>query len=314
MKVLFLCLLAVFFTSADAQLLKGALKKVSDKMERNPVQDILKKPASISTSLDNVKMEGALEPSFGNDSTYKELTALPRTANGGFTLKTGFYQFHDQSYCLKAGTHGPGGGDGYMFAPPLGPKEEIVVAIVRNSFSHPGIHQHDIQLLLWSIIAHTKFEDLQANIKLAASQLLTPSQLLDLNGGVVGLVPDALMQKGMDGLPPAVRSVMEAENKLRGMLTNANSSYEEMERVAVLAGVAPVGEGSREMPSGKWTLHPDGYYVRYLPFGYTNTKVQIWVPKGTAAVGKEYDPAMHIAVPGNTARQRLIQSGRSYKE
>ena len=28
------------------------------------------------------------------------------------------------------------------------------------------------------------------------------------------------------------------------------------------------------------------------------------------AVGKEYDPATHIAVPGNTARQRLIQSGR----
>ena len=35
-----------------------------------------------------------------------------------------------------------------------------------------------------------------------------------------------------------------------------------------------------------------------------------WVPQGSPAVGKEYDPAAHIAVPGNTARQRLIQSGR----
>jgi len=50
----------------------------------------------------------------------------------------------------------------------------------------------------------------------------------------------------------------------------------------------------------------------YLPQGYTNTVVQIWVPQGSPAVGKEYDPATHIAVPGNTARQRLIQSGRPY--
>ena len=44
------------------------------------------------------------------------------------------------------------------------------------------------------------------------------------------------------------------------------------------------------------------------------TVVQIWVPQGSPAVGKEYDPATHIAVPGNTARQRLIQSGRPYQD
>ena len=54
--------------------------------------------------------------------------------------------------------------------------------------------------------------------------------------------------------------------------------------------------------------------MRYLPYGYTNTLVQIWVPQGSPAVGKEYDPATHIAVPGNTARQRLIQSGRPYQD
>ena len=74
-----------------------------------------------------------------------------------------------------------------------------------------------------------------------------------------------------------------------------------------------IGEGSREVPSGRWSLHPDGYYVRYLPVSYTNTVTQIWVPQGSPAVGKEYDPATHIAVPGNTARQRLMQSGRPYR-
>jgi hypothetical protein len=58
-------------------------------------------------------------------------------------------------------------------------------------------------------------------------------------------------------------------------------------------------------------MHPDGYYVRYIPSGYSSTRVEIWVPQGSPAVGKEFDPAAHIAVPGNTARQRLIQSGRA---
>jgi hypothetical protein len=68
------------------------------------------------------------------------------------------------------------------------------------------------------------------------------------------------------------------------------------------------------VPSGRWSMHPDGYFVRYLPSGYSSTRVEIWVPQGSPAVGKEYDPAAHIAVPGNTARQRLIQSGRAQRE
>ena len=47
-----------------------------------------------------------------------------------------------------------------------------------------------------------------------------------------------------------------------------------------------------------------------LPSGYSETRVQIWVPQGSPAVGREFDPSLHIAVPGNTSRQRLIQSGR----
>ena len=83
-----------------------------------------------------------------------------------------------------------------------------------------------------------------------------------------------------------------------------------MERVAVLSGNAPMGPGSQVVPSGRWSIHPDGYYVRYIPSGYSSTRVEIWVPQGSPAVGKEFDPATHIAVPGNTSRQRLIQSGR----
>jgi hypothetical protein len=49
---------------------------------------------------------------------------LQRTPNGGFVVQYGYYTLQTQSYCLKAGTHGPGGGDGYLYAPPKGPAED----------------------------------------------------------------------------------------------------------------------------------------------------------------------------------------------
>ena len=132
-----------------------------------------------------------------------------------------------------------------------------------------------------------------------------------LNRGGLDILPAPVLQEGLNKAPAPLRATLEAEASLRRMLTSGSSTFAEMERVAVLGGLAPLGEGSRNVPSGKWSLHPDGYYVRYIPSGYSSTRLEIWVPEESAAIGKEYDPALHIAVPGNTARQRLIQSGRA---
>ncbi len=313
MKSFILPLTLLSFLTVQGQL--GSIRDLSKKaLDKDPFAKLLEKKPAISTSLKDVRMDSVLSEDFGNDSVFSPALNLQRTERGGFVLQSGFHRYQSMSYCLKAGTHGPGGGDGYLYAPPLGPMEEIVIAIVHNSYDHPGIPQQKIQQLLWSIIAHAKFDDLQNEIKVAATQLLTPKQIVKLNGGALGLIPDAAMQKGMAGLPQGIRDVMEAEAKLRQMLTSSNATFDEMERIAVLAGHAPLGEGSIEVPSGRWSLHPDGYYVRYIPSGYSSTRVEIWVPQGSPAVGKEYDPATHIAVPGNTARQRLIQSGRAHKE
>ncbi|MBA2564178.1 MAG: hypothetical protein H0V09_01990 [Gemmatimonadetes bacterium] len=225
-------------------------------------------------------------------------------------LEPGTYGMQAQSYCLHAGTYGPGGGDGYLYAPPAGPAQDAVVSIARNSVDHPDIPQHDVQVLLWAIIARAKFEDLEPGLKATAAQLLTKEQLVKLNRGALDLLPGPVLDNALASMPEPLRKVLEAEAELRRMMTNPGSSFSDMERIAVLSGMAPRGEGSRPVPSGRWSLHPDGYYVRYVPSGYSSTRMEIWVPEGSPAVGKEYDPAMHIAVPGNTARQRLLQSGR----
>ena len=258
------------------------------------------------------------DANFGTDQAqptrgFLSLASLARTPAGGFILKAGSYELHTQSYCLKAGTHGPGGGDGYLYAPPKGPARDAVVAIVRNSVAHPEIGQHDIQLLLWAIIARAKFEDLAAELKFVASRLLTPQLIATLNRTALDLVPDSAMRSALDRTPAPLRQILEAEARLRQMFASANASFEQIESVAVLAGMAPWGEGSRQVPAGRWSKHPDGYFVRYRPSSYSHTLTQIFVPDRSEAVGKEYDPALHIAVPGNTSRQRLIQSGRAHQ-
>lgn len=265
--------------------------------------------APITTSLEDAKWAVPDQDGFTPREAKRSLTTLQRTPNGGFVLQPGYYEFHNQSYCLKAGTHGPGGGDGYLYAPPEGPAEDAVITILRNSVNRPEIGQQKIQTLLWAIIARAKFEDLSTEHKAVAAQLLSPRQLASLNRSALGMLSEGPLS---ENLPSGLRQVLQAEADLRRMLTSPATSFAELERVAVLAGAAGIGPGSRDVPSGRWSLHPDGYYIRYLPQSYTNTIVQIWVPQGSPGAGKEFDPATHIAVPGNTARQRLIQSGRAY--
>ena len=294
-------------TSASAQL--GGLGGLGDKVKKK-TPNLLGEKAPITTSLPDAKWGDASKDGFMPREAERSLMTLQRTPNGGFVLQTGYYSMQDQSYCLKAGTHGPGDGDGYLFAPPKGPAEDAVMTIVRNSVNRPEIPQQKIQQLLWAIIARAKFEDLQGEIKAVASQLLTPRQLASLNRSALDVLHGNALTDALGGVPEPLRQIAQAEAQLRTMLTTPGASFAEMERVAVLSGNAPMGPGSQAVPSGRWSIHPDGYYVRYIPSGYSSTRVEIWVPQGSPAVGKEFDPATHIAVPGNTSRQRLIQSGR----
>lgn len=306
--ILFLC-----FTSEAQIKLKDLGNKVTKKLERSSISDILQGEPPITTSLPDAKWE-VKDSVVTPKGSKKSLLTLQRTPNGGFILQPGYYEMHTQSYCLKAGTHGPGGGDGYIYAPPIGKAEEAVMSIIRNSVNKPEIPQSQVQQLLWAIIARAKFEDLRTELKAVATQLLTPKQIAMLNRTALDLVPGPAMDKATASMPPFLRQIVEAESKLRKMLTDPSASFAQMEAVAVLTGAASLGEGSRAIKSGAWSRHPDGYFVRYLPQGYSYTVTEIWVPQGSSAIGKEYDPAAHIAVPGNTSRQRLIQSGREKKK
>lgn len=270
---------------------------------------LFKKPAAITTSFENVNKEGSQMPDFFKLEAAQPLYLLPKAPAGGFILCAGYYEMTNKSYCLHAGTFAPSKGDGYMYAPTNGSKKEIVAAILKSAENHPEIDQHKIQVLLWAIIAKTKFIDFSTEIKLTAVTLLTKKQLTQLEDGALGFLPDEIINQAKTKLPESVQAVFEAENNIRGLITSGNYTYQEMEKYAILAGIAPP---RTDYPSGIWTLHPDGYYVRYIPSGYSITKVQIYVPKQLiiSLNGKNliYDATNDIACPANTGSQRLAQT------
>ena len=303
---LFFQILFINYTYAQFGLSSDVLKLGSSVLG---VDKIFKKPAAITTSFENVDKEGSQMPDFFKLGAAQPLYLLPKAATGGFVLCAGYYEMTNKSYCLHAGTFAPSKGDGYMYAATDGSKKEIVTAILKSAENHPEIEQHKIQILLWAIIAKTKFINFSTEVKLTAVTLLTKKQLSQLEDGALGFLPDEVINQAKAKLPESVQTVFEAENNIRGLITSGNYTYQEMEKYAILAGIAPP---RTDFPSGIWTLHPDGYYIRYIPSGYSITKVQIYVPKELIESLKGqnliYDATNDIACPANTGSQRLAQT------
>ncbi len=241
------------------------------------LNDLLREQPPISTSLANALAEIALLDDFNPQQT-TPMSQLRRGEHGSFLLTPGIYEFTAQSYCLHAGTHAPGGGDGYLYAPMEGKREDIIRHILQNSVDHPDITQRDVQMLIWSILARTRVNDLSDELEAVAQRLLTRGEINRLNGGALGQIPPEVQNRLFAELPSGVRQVLAAEANLRSLFSNGNASYAQLEQIAVLAGDVGIGEGSRQVPSGRWSLHPDGFFIRYVPSGYSQTRIQVAMP------------------------------------
>lgn len=271
--------LLVIFGTALAQLPKLP-KPPIDITEKIPSLDkILKGEPPISTSIKDAKTGIPFLDRFDPDY-YTPMNALPQNDRGAFHLVyPGLYALDVESYCLRAGTYAPTEGDGHLYAPLKGPHADIVQHIVQKSFSHSEIPQRDIQVLLWAIIARTKLSDMSQKMQMIAAKLLSPKEMFELNGGALELVPKSEREKAFAKVPAQVREILEAEAQLREQLTQGQDNYEELESIAVRFGAAPRGEGSREIPRGRWSYHPDGYFIRMMPRGYKVTEIHLYVPE-----------------------------------
>lgn len=242
------------------------------------LEQLLRGEPPITTSLNDAVTGVPFLDDF-NPTLFTPVSALSRGPNQGYLLRPGLFAFEAQSYCLNAGSYAPGKGEGYLYAPLKGSRAGVIASLLRRSRDHPKIAQRDIQTLIWAILARTRLSDMPPRMLAVATQLLTPQELFEVNGGALALIPENLLRQMMARLPKPIQQVLEAEARLRSLLTQANATFEQLEQAAVRFGVAPKGEGSREVPEGRWSYHPDGYFIRYYPHGYSTTRIEVYVPE-----------------------------------
>lgn len=259
--------------------LPRSIPKELPRLDRLPSLDDLLGRQPLTSSLDDAVTEVAFLDRF-NPGSGSPLLELPMGLDDGVTLVPGLWDAHVQSYCLKAGTFGPTRGDGYLWAPFKGPKADVVNAVLTKSAYYRDLPQQDVQVLLWGIIARTRVSQMGEGAQRAAQRLLDESQIASIDGSALDVIPDQWIRKITGPLDGIVRRALEAENRLRQLFANPGAvAYQELERIAVLNGVPPLSERGREVPAGRWSFHPNGYFIRFLPNSYTNMQLQIYVPE-----------------------------------
>jgi hypothetical protein len=290
--------------------------------------NILDRSSPVSTNFDDADYEvqqlDDFEPA---PDDYRPLDIQPLDASGGFRLSSGLYTMKARSFCLKAGTYGPSRGDGHLYAPLKGKKADFVKTILSRYATKPSLEQHKIQVLLWAVIAGADMNNLGPDHLFTLTQLFTPAELLTYKGkdwfsGITDKEINKIRQQINGQIPQQLQMVLNANNNLRQMLSQ-NTTFQQLEQIAVLAGIAPASDMARNVTRGRWSYHPDGYFIRYFPEGYARTQVDVFVPfEGNVDVNKKgkvtavrnnstqekavvFNPADMVAVPANRSSQRI---------
>lgn len=262
---------------------RGQVKAIAEKIAGKipGLDSILKKEPAITTSFDDAIYIVPFLDDF-DPREFVPIESLKRTGDGSVEFSPGLYRFDVQSFCLQAATKAPrkGRGNGYVYAPIRGPRAGIVTNIARRTFEHPEIPQQSVQELLWAIITYTKLSSMPPERQLVASKLLTSKEMLEINGGALGLVPEGLADEVLAELPEEVGRLIKAEGQIREMLTEAGATYEDIADVAVLRDDSEDAEEQEEEgPNGQWSLRPEGVFVRYFPYDYDLTRVEMYIPE-----------------------------------
>lgn len=233
--------------------------------------------------------------------TAASLVDLPVTQDGAIILSPGFYEADFKSYCLQPGTPDPSSRDAYGQQVLNTYHKDIVETALRQSLVKTDLEQKNIQLLLWSVVSGSNFDQLSPKVQQTARQLLTRKQIFELRGGVTGMI------KRMTNYIPNNSGDMAA---IKGLFEKGANSYEAFEKIAVRHEPSIITDPNYRRD--QWNWQPGGYFLRYYPASYKQLKVQVYVPANVTnadaiAAGKYllFDPVLLMAAPANSNAQHL---------
>jgi hypothetical protein len=268
----------VIVCSATAMRAQGPFGRVPDLLGGAGLRGFGAGASPVTTSLDNALTAVEYLDHYAPSGPMR-LESQPQDETGAFHLGPGAYEFVAQSFCLHAGTHGPGGGDGYVYAPLEGTSASSIRHILQRASAHREIAQKDVQVLVWAILARTPINRMSRESQATAARLLNPAELAELSAGSIGVMTPGNWRGTAPLVAPAMARVFQAESSLREMLTGGNAAFADLERVAVLLGNPEPDPNSRAIPRGRWSYHPGGYFIRFFPSGYNKTELQVVVPE-----------------------------------
>ncbi len=209
------------------------------------------------------------------DSDY----ATPQFKDGKIIFGHGYYSFPIRSYCLRAGTRRPGAGDSYALTPIVGEKSDVIKGILKRSALQPDVPQQEVQVLIWAVLSGAKLKNMSREQQATAAKLLTADELFKANGGLMGIIPDDVIRqvesKANSKIPDSYVKMVTAYRDMKTMFESGASTYEQIERVAMLGEVAPIPSGGRK--KGEWHAK-DGYLIRATPQGYSKVDIEIYRP------------------------------------
>ncbi|MGZ3854085.1 MAG: hypothetical protein ACXVBX_14920, partial [Flavisolibacter sp.] len=151
-----------------------------------------------------------------------------------------------------------------------------------------------------SIVTGSNFTSLSYAVQMDAARLLTPKQIFQLKGGVVGVLKEASYTTGLVNSNSGIKRLFE---------TGVNS-YEAYENIAVRREQAQVVK--RGVKYDQWYRQKENYYIRFLPESYKMLKIQVYVPDGLLDADNKlngeyvvFDPTGQQGIPTYTNAQRL---------
>jgi hypothetical protein len=275
---------------------------ITVRISYSQLEDILKKIPVAGDYFDaavTTNIKDALPSSYWLNELDKKMQ--PQTDESfSSDLSSGYYRFKFNTFCLHAGTYSPTEG-GYIIAPLKGSKSKLINNILSRFSEHPEIDQKDVQLLIWGIEAGFKFSSYQPDFQYRVTPLLTPEEIALMEADVNETISDLL--------PQQVKDALSLYGNIRNKLKDANSTYEDLERLAVKTGIAPEGKGSKKIGDGTWSSLGDGVYMRGFPDGYTKTNIEIYIPQQVNI--KKDNAGRIISLDDNSGRIEFQYDGKA---
>ncbi len=297
-------LLCVFGAAAIGTV-AAAQVRLPDLPSRVPPLSALLQGQALTTSLDDAA--GAL-PMLDdyNPARFAPMMALPAGVGGGYRLRPGLYTLTVESYCLQPGAFRPGRGDGYVLAPLKGAGADAVQTILREAAAHPEIPQSDVQLLLWGVIARTPVQEMDAPLQTAARTLMTPAEIARANGRALATIPQEIRDQLFARADPVTQRVLDAEAQIRERLAQAGATFDELEEIAMPERDAGAERGP-QVPPGRWSFDPRGYFVRYQADTYSEMTMEVYAPE-PFAIGRDTSGRV-TRVADSKGRRIIVEYG-----